>query len=117
MCFKTIQQTTQNKFQPEFVFLDNYRNSWKHKKQIKKWEADVTIPLTSDLEHSHMASPWSCAFTYRSRQKGENPVTRGYYQLSHEIADHGAVTERGEAVSDQALFPIAVRPNSFSIST
>ena len=35
-------------------------------------------------------------------EKGENPVTRDYYQLTHEIANHGAVMERGAAVRDQA---------------
>lgn len=43
----------------------------------------------------------SCAFTYRSQRKGENPVTRDYYQLTHEIANHGAVMERGETVRHQ----------------
>lgn len=27
-----------------------------HERQIKQWEADVKIPLTSDLKHSHMAA-------------------------------------------------------------
>lgn len=63
--------------------------------EIRQREADVKIPLTSDLKHSHLA-PWTasqaygCASAYRSQQKGEKPVTRDYYQLTHEIADQGA---------------------------
>lgn len=63
--------------------------------EIRQREADVKIPLTSDLKHSHLA-PWTasqaygCTSAYRSQQKGEKPVTRDYYQLTHEIADQGA---------------------------
>lgn len=44
----------------------------------------------------------SRAFAYRSQHKGENPVTRDYYQLTHEIANHGAVdSQRSGAVFHQ----------------
>lgn len=59
----------------------------------------------------------SCAFTYRSQQKGENAVTRDYYQLTHEIAKHGAVMEQGEKVRDCELFSIRERLNSFWLNT
>lgn len=42
-------------------------------------------------------------------KKGENPVTHDYYQLTHEIRNHGAAIERGETVGDQELFSIRLR--------
>lgn len=44
-------------------------------------------------------------------KKGEDPVTRAYYQLTHEIANNGAVMEQGETVRDQELFSIRLRLN------
>lgn len=63
----------------------------------------------------------SCATSYRSQHKkkkeGENAVTRDYYQLTHEIANHRAVMEQGEAVRDQfepelvhSVFPCSATP-------
>lgn len=46
----------------------------------------------------------SCAFIYRSQQKGENAVTRDYYQLTHEIAIHRAVMERAGRERPGAVF-------------
>lgn len=50
----------------------------------------MEAPLTSDLKHSrtvteslpNVAGP----FASRAEQKGEEAVTRDYYQLTHEIA-------------------------------
>lgn len=57
----------------------------------------------------------SCTVTYRSQQhthtqkKGENPVTHDYYQLTHEIANHGAVMEARRRRRDRELF-FSTRP-------
>lgn len=37
-------------------------------------------------------------------KKGEDPVTRAYYQLTHEIANNGAVMERGDSQRSGAVF-------------
>lgn len=47
----------------------------------------------------------NCAFTYRSQQKGENPVTRDYYQLTHEIRQpRGSDGARRDSQRSGAVF-------------
>lgn len=104
-----------------FYIICYFLNLEAYKRQIKQREADVKITLTSDLKHSHMATEGLTSVAAPPlidlNEKGENAVTRDYYQLTHEIANHRAVMEHGEAVRDQfepelghSMFPCLAKP-------
>ncbi len=87
-----------------------------HKKQIKQREADVKIPLTSDLKHSHMASherphKCSCAFTYGSQQRRWESI-QPWLLPAHSWNHQPRGSDGAKRHGDQELLSVRLRLNS-----